>query len=67
MIVLDGGEFSGYADWETLKKKNPIVVALDDTIVMKNAKVYEELLKDASWEKKHGNDERHGWAIFVRK
>jgi hypothetical protein len=67
MIVLDGGEFSGYADWETLKKKNPIVVALDDTNVMKNAKVYEELLKDASWEKKYGNDERHGWAIFVRK
>jgi hypothetical protein len=67
MIVLDGGEFSGYADWEALKKKNPVVVALDDTNVMKNAKVYEELSTDPAWEKRHGNNDRHGWAIFVRK
>lgn len=67
MIVLDGGEFSGYADWSILKEKNPVVVALDDTNVMKNYKVYEELSRDPGWEKKHGNNERHGWAIFVRK
>ena len=67
MIVLDGGEFSSYADWLILKQKHPLVVALDDTNVMKNYKVYEELLKDPAWEKRHGNDDRHGWAIFVRK
>jgi hypothetical protein len=67
MIVLDGGEFSGYADWSSLKEKNPIIVALDDTNVMKNYKVYEELMNDKAWEKRHGNNDRHGWAIFVRK
>lgn len=67
MLVLDGGEFSGYADWVALKEKNPIVIALDDTNVIKNAKVYEELMKDNTWEKRHGTNERHGWAIFVRK
>lgn len=66
MIVLDGGEFSGYADWEVLKQKNPVIVALDDTNVMKNARVLKELSVDPSWEKRHGSDERNGWAIFVK-
>jgi hypothetical protein len=67
MIVLDGGEFSGYADWDILRKKNPIVVALDDTNVMKNARVLKELSEDSLWEKRHASNERNGWAIFVRK
>jgi hypothetical protein len=67
MVVLDGGEFSGYADWDVLRKKNPIVVALDDTNVMKNARVLEELSNDPLWEKRHSSNDRHGWAIFVRK
>lgn len=67
MILLDGGEFSGYADWSILKEKQPIVVALDDTNVMKNAKVFEELSKDPTWELRHSSTDRHGWAIFVRK
>ena len=67
MIVLDGGEFSGYADWEVLRLKNPCIVALDDTNVMKNARVLEELSQDPTWEKRHGSNERNGWAIFIKK
>jgi hypothetical protein len=68
VVVLDGGEFSGYADWLAVKKMNPKVVCLDDTVVMKNERVYKELLKDEAWELLAENPEdRHGWAIFSRK
>jgi hypothetical protein len=68
VLVLDGGEFSGYADWLALKEKKPQIVCLDDTTVMKNERVYKELLTSEEWEI-HAKDEndRHGWAIFCRK
>lgn len=67
VVVLDGGEFSGYADWLAVKEMNPKVVCLDDTIVMKNERVYKELMKDKAWELIAGNPhDRHGWACFKR-
>jgi hypothetical protein len=67
VIILDGGEFSGYADWLVLKKKNPRVVCLDDIHVMKNEKVFKELLSDPLWDLFVKGDERHGFAIFKKK
>lgn len=67
MVVLDGGEFSGYADWSVVKQKNPRIVVLDDTYVIKNNKVLRELESDSSWQKRLENTERNGWAIFVKK
>jgi len=68
VVVLDGGEFSGYADWLAVKEKNPKIVCLDDTIVMKNERVYKELMNDSAWVLIAGNQhDRHGWAAFQRK
>jgi hypothetical protein len=66
VVVLDGGEFSSFADWTTLKTKNPKVVCLDDTNVMKNKDVVAELSQNPQWRKIAGNDERNGWAVFER-
>lgn len=65
VLILDGGEFSGYGDWEALKKKNPKIVCLDDTCVMKNERVYKELKEDKTWQLLAGDEaDRHGWAVF---
>lgn len=68
VVVLDGGEFSGYADWLAVKDKHPKVVCLDDSGVMKNERVFKELLANTEeWElRAHGAD-RHEWAIFYRR
>lgn len=67
IVVLDGGEFCGYADWQAIKQRNPKIVCLDDIIVMKNCDVLAELECDNAWEKIAGSDERHGWAVFKHK
>lgn len=68
VVILDGGEFSGYADWLSVKEKNPKVVCLDDTTVMKNKHVYLELKNSEQWEILYDNpSHRHGWAAFRRK
>ena len=64
MVVLDAGEFSSYYDWETLKSYNPKIVALDDTLVIKNHKVLNEL-KSLNWIVLHEGSDRHGWAILM--
>ena len=66
VLILDGGEFSGYADWLALKTKQPNVVCLDDTLVMKNEQVYRELKADPKWILTNEGNDRLGWAIFVR-
>jgi hypothetical protein len=68
VLILDGGEFSGYADWQALKTKKPMVVCLDDVFVMKNEAVYKELSSaPEDWTILTENNDRHGWAIFCRK
>jgi hypothetical protein len=66
VLILDGGEFSGYADWLALKEKSPKVVCLDDTLCLKNKKVFAELLNDPKWLLRKQNNDRNGWAIFER-
>lgn len=66
VVILDGGEFCGYADWLAVKTKNPKVVCLDDTGVMKNERVYKELKADPQWVCRWDKQDRHGWAIFER-
>ena len=66
VVLLDGGEFCGYADWLALKDKKPKVVILDDTNVMKNERVYKELKSDSNYTMRIDRNERHGWAVFER-
>jgi hypothetical protein len=63
VVVLDGGEFSSYGDWEALKSRLPRIVALDDTFVIKNSRVLAEL-ESSGWRTIAEGGDRNGWAIL---
>ena len=65
LLVLDGGEFSSFLEWEKLKLRTK-VVALDDCNVLKNSKVVNELEKDKNYVKVYSTDEGHGFVIFKK-
>jgi hypothetical protein len=66
-LLLDGGEFSTYSEWNILKNRSKIIV-LDDTLVLKCKKIREELLNDDNYELiiDYPSD-RNGFAIFKKK
>jgi hypothetical protein len=66
MVVLDGGEFCGVADFRRASLLKPKVIALDDIRVMKNSENYQRLLADPEWELLGRGKDRNGWAIFRR-
>jgi hypothetical protein len=66
MVILDGGEFCGAADFRRASLLYPKVIALDDIRVMKNRETYEKLLADSEWEVVARGKDRNGWAIFRR-
>jgi hypothetical protein len=65
VVVLDGGEFSGYEDWLAIKDLCPNVVCLDDVKTMKNELVFKEL-QSSGWKMIYYSDARNGEAIFER-
>jgi hypothetical protein len=66
LLILDGGEFSSYKEWEKLKIKTNIVI-LDDINVLKNKKVFHELSNDTTFQMLNITDEGNGLATFKRK
>ena len=62
-LLLDGGEFSTYAEWCKLKDRTKIV-ALDDTKELKNLEIRQQLLDDPRYELIVDSQERNGFAIF---
>jgi hypothetical protein len=67
MVVLDGGEFCGKADFRCCLKLMPKIIALDDINVIKNRDNYNLLLKNkAEWVLVDSGEDRNGWAIFRR-
>lgn len=48
VLLLDGGEFSSYAEYLRLKDRTKIIL-LDDSNVLKNYKVKKELLSSDKW------------------
>lgn len=66
-LLLDGGEFSTYIEWNILKNRSKIVL-LDDTLVLKCKKIREELLNDDNYEViVDCLTDRHGFSIFRKK
>jgi hypothetical protein len=63
VVILDGGEFCGYDDLEAVLKLHPIVIALDDTKVMKNYDNNKKLEK-MGWNLVCSGPDRNGWAIW---
>ncbi len=68
MIILDGGEYTTYGDYNVLIKKEPKVIILDDVAVYKCRKIRKELLDNTNWKLlKEDLNDRHGWSIFINK
>jgi hypothetical protein len=64
-LLLDGGEFSTYSEWEKLKSKTTIV-ALDDITVLKTNKIYSELISNKEYKLINQSSEGNGFAIFEK-
>lgn len=66
LLILDGGEFSTYPEWNKLKDRTKIVV-LDDTNVFKCYRIVEELLNDDNYIPLHIiKNDRNGYCVFEK-
>jgi hypothetical protein len=65
-LLLDGGEFSTYREWEKLKSRTKIV-ALDDIRETKTKQIYLELSKDNDYELIGSTSEGNGFCVFIKK
>lgn len=66
LLLLDGGEFSTYAEYQTLKPLVTSFILLDDTNTRKCQRIIEELANDdfcLIWK----SNERNGTALLSRK
>jgi len=66
LLILDGGEFSTYAEWVTLKDQSKIIM-LDDTKALKCKQIVEESLSNADYQLIMSSDERNGFHVFFNK
>lgn len=67
LVLIDGGEFCGYADWRVLRRLRPKVVCLDDINVIKTNRIHKELLGQPDvWRLAKLGSDRNGWSIFTR-
>lgn len=64
-LLLDGGEFSTYKEWELLKDRSRFV-GLDDIKTFKCKKIYKEMLQDDSYELIEETNEGNGFCIFLK-
>lgn len=67
-LILDGGEFSTYPEWCILKNRVKYV-ALDDTCMLKCAKIREEILTSNEYEVLEDDlsGSRYGYMTFKRR
>jgi len=65
-LLLDGGEYSTFLEWEKLKSRTKIV-ALDDTCELKTKEIHSTLMLDTSYECIINSSDRNGFSIFKKK
>lgn len=66
-LLLDGGEFSTYAEWQKLKNRSSII-ALDDTNVTKCQKIKTEILQQSNtYEIIIDSNDRNGFLFCKNK
>jgi hypothetical protein len=66
LLILDGGEFSTYAEFKKLEKKLTRWLILDDTRTRKCSKILEELLHNPQYLIVHVSQERNGTAVLMK-
>ena len=68
VVILDGGEYTGYHDWEAIPKNKRQHIFLDDMNITKNSAVHQLLKSFSDWECViECRGERNGWAYWKRK
>lgn len=65
-LLLDGGEYSTYLEWQKLKNRTSIV-ALDDINEMKTSQINKELSIDTEYDQIILSNDRNGFAIYRKK
>jgi hypothetical protein len=66
LLILDGGEYTTYPEWIKLKDRSRIFV-LDDSNILKNKKVREEIIKSNNFITLYDNlNERNGFSVFEK-
>lgn len=66
VLLLDGGEFSTYAEFQKLRKRTKVVL-LDDTMSLKCEKIRNELIQDKEWQVIYDlPEERNGICIACK-
>ena len=66
VLLLDGGEFSTFAEFKLLKPKSKIII-LDDTLELKTRMAHRELLSDPEWDCIVNSHDRNGFGIHKKK
>ena len=67
VLLLDGGEFSSYAEFAKLHARSRVIVLDDSHHALKNYLVREALLSDPDWLMVlERPDDRNGWCVFCR-
>jgi len=64
-LLLDGGEFSTYPEWNKLKERTKIV-ALDDIREIKTSLIHHELINDKNYELLEKTNDGNGFSIFKK-
>ena len=65
-LLLDGGEYSTFSEWQKLKDRTKIV-AMDDTLTMKCQHIRAALMEDDEYKCIVDSNDRNGYSIFIRK
>jgi hypothetical protein len=67
-VLIDGGEFFGYSEYQLLKNRTNVLFLDDYYQAFKTNQIARELIEDTDWEIIAGNRFfRNGYAIFKRK
>jgi hypothetical protein len=66
LLILDGGEFSTYGEWQILKDRSKIIM-LDDTKMLKCKQIVEESISNPAYHLLTESDERNGFHVFINK
>ncbi len=67
LLILDGGEFSTYAEFQALKSRVSKWIVLDDTDTRKCKRILQELDVENLFSVVWSSNERNGTTVLVRK
>ena len=66
VVLLDGGEFTTYYDYQCIKERCKVLL-LDDTLTEKCKRIVEELERDASWAICARGVTRNGYVVAEKR